>query len=109
MITLKDIEQARQRLAGVAARTPLIRYYPAPATSSRRSGEPEIYLKCENFQPTGSFKLRGAYNKIASLSDQERARGIVTDSSGNHAQGVAYAARPSEYAPSSSCRAIPAM
>lgn len=93
MITLKDVEQARQRLAGVAARTPLIRYYPAPAASSRRSGEPEIYLKCENFQPTGSFKLRGAYNKIASLSDQERARGIVTDSSGNHAQGVAYAAR----------------
>ena len=52
-----------------------------------------LYLKPENLQPIGAFKLRGAYNKIASLSDEERARGVITYSSGNHAQGVAYAAR----------------
>lgn len=52
-----------------------------------------LYLKPENLQPIGAFKLRGAYNKIASLSDAERARGVITYSSGNHAQGVAYAAR----------------
>ncbi len=93
MITMKEIEKARQRLAGVAARTPLIRYYAASSDGPKRQGEPEIYLKAENLQPTGSFKLRGAYNKIASLTDEERKRGIVTHSSGNHAQGVAYAAR----------------
>ncbi|HLQ51953.1 MAG TPA: threonine/serine dehydratase [Terriglobales bacterium] len=52
-----------------------------------------LYLKPENLQPIGAFKLRGAYNKIASLTDEERARGVITYSSGNHAQGVAYAAR----------------
>lgn len=52
-----------------------------------------LYLKPENLQPIGAFKLRGAFNKIASLTDQERARGVITYSSGNHAQGVAYAAR----------------
>jgi threonine dehydratase len=93
MITLKEIEKARERLAGVAARTPLLRYYAAISGEPRRSGEHEIYLKAENFQPTGSFKLRGAYNKIASLTEEERKRGVVTHSSGNHAQGVAYAAR----------------
>ncbi len=53
----------------------------------------ELYLKPENLQPVGSFKLRGAYNKIASLSPEERRRGVIAYSSGNHAQGVAYAAR----------------
>jgi len=53
----------------------------------------ELYLKPENLQPVGSFKLRGAYNKIASLSEEERRRGVIAYSSGNHAQGVAYAAR----------------
>jgi threonine dehydratase len=52
-----------------------------------------LYLKPENLQPIGAFKLRGAYNKIASLTDEERSRGVITYSSGNHAQGVAYAAR----------------
>jgi threonine dehydratase len=93
MVTLIEIEKARERLAGVAARTPLIRYYAAPSDRPKRSAEPEIYLKTENLQPTGSFKLRGAYNKIASLTEAERKRGVVTHSSGNHAQGVAYAAR----------------
>lgn len=69
---------------GITVRTPLI-----PLEWDGR----KLYLKPENLQPIGAFKLRGAYNKIASLSDEERARGIITYSSGNHAQGVAYAAR----------------
>ena len=69
---------------GITVRTPLI---PLEWDGCK------LYLKPENLQPIGAFKLRGAYNKIASLSDDERARGVITYSSGNHAQGVAYAAR----------------
>jgi threonine dehydratase len=58
-----------------------------------QSSDRKLYLKLENQQPIGAFKLRGAYNKVASLSEQERQRGVITYSSGNHAQGVAYAAR----------------
>ena len=87
MVTLEQIRAARQRIGSVSVRTPLVRY----GTQSNGSGE--LFLKLENLQPIGSFKLRGAYNKIASLSDSERARGVITYSSGNHAQGVAYAAR----------------
>jgi threonine dehydratase len=86
MVTLADIHLAASRLRGIAARTPLI---PFPRQQPGR----ELYLKPESLQPIGSFKLRGAYNKIASLSDDERRRGVITYSSGNHAQGVAYAAR----------------
>ena len=86
MVTLADIQLAASRLRGVAARTPLI---PWPRQQPGR----ELYLKPESLQPIGSFKLRGAYNKIASLSDDERQRGVITYSSGNHAQGVGYAAR----------------
>lgn len=64
----------------------------------------EILLKPENLQVTGSFKIRGAYNKIASLSDEQLARGIVTASAGNHAQGVAYAARERGAKQRSACR-----
>src|SRR3954464_15785359 len=84
IITLDDIREARARLDGITVRTPLI---PLEWNGGR------LYLKPENLQPIGAFKLRGAYNKIASLTDQERARGVITYSSGNHAQGVAYAAR----------------
>ena len=84
MITLTDIQRARNRVSGVAARTPLI--------PLERGGH-TLYLKPENLQPIGAFKIRGAYNKIASLSEEERSRGVITYSSGNHAQGVAYAAR----------------
>ena len=84
MITLSDIQQARDRLSGVAVRTPLI--------PLERNGN-TLYLKPENLQPIGAFKIRGAYNKIASLTPEERARGVIAYSSGNHAQGVAYAAR----------------
>lgn len=84
MISLSEIQQARTRLAGVAVRTPLI---------PLEHGGGTLYLKPENLQPVGAFKIRGAYNKIASLTPEERARGVIAYSSGNHAQGVAYAAR----------------
>ncbi|MBZ5567635.1 MAG: threonine/serine dehydratase [Acidobacteriia bacterium] len=86
MVTLDDITLAASRLRGTAIRTPLI---PWPQQQFGR----ELYLKPESLQPIGSFKLRGAYNKIASLSEGERRRGVISYSSGNHAQGVAYAAR----------------
>jgi threonine dehydratase len=92
MVTLKDIQAARKTISGVAVRTPLVRYFPAGSESYRNKNE-ELYLKAENFQPIGSFKLRGAYNKVASLTKEQRALGVVSYSSGNHAQGVAYAAR----------------
>lgn len=91
MITLDSFRQAQQRLRGVAVRTPLIPYFPPgpPAKSNERI----LRIKPESLQPIGSFKLRGAYNKIATLSEAERQRGVITYSSGNHAQGVAFAAR----------------
>ncbi len=73
----------------MTVRTPLVE---APQLGGD-SGSRRLFLKLENLQPIGAFKLRGAYNKIASLRDEERARGVVSYSSGNHAQGVAYAAR----------------
>jgi threonine dehydratase len=85
MITLNDIQQARSLLHSVAVRTPLV--------LCRLPDGRQIFVKPENLQPIGSFKLRGAYNKISSLTAEERARGVVAHSSGNHAQGVAYAAR----------------
>ncbi len=90
IVTLNDIREAQTRLRGVAVRTPLIRsdIHDPEKTDTRR-----LYLKPENLQPIGSFKLRGAYNKVASLSQEERRHGVITYSSGNHAQGVAYAAR----------------
>ncbi len=86
-ITIQDIEAARERLRGVARHTPLLPY---PRTAPRLPNE--VWVKPESLQLTGSFKLRGAYNKIASLSLEERARGVITYSSGNHAQGTACAA-----------------
>jgi threonine dehydratase len=86
MIGLEDIEVARGRLRGVALRTPLV---PCPGGEEGRA----LYLKAESLQPTGAFKLRGAYNKISSLSSEEQGRGVVAHSSGNHARAVAYAAR----------------
>jgi threonine dehydratase len=85
MITLDDIQQARTLLRGVAVRTPLV--------SCQIANGARIFVKPENLQPIGSFKLRGAYNKISSLTPDERKRGVVAHSSGNHAQGVAFAAR----------------
>jgi threonine dehydratase len=86
MVSLDDIRAAQKLLNGIAIRTPLLEWT-APTQ------ERKLFLKLENLQPIGAFKLRGAYNKVASLSDQERRRGVISYSSGNHAQGVAYAAR----------------
>ncbi|MES2209570.1 MAG: threonine/serine dehydratase [Chloroflexota bacterium] len=83
-MTLDDIRAAAHRLAGIAMRTPLVEF---------AAGPPRILLKAESLQAIGAFKIRGAYNAIAQLSPEERARGVVTHSSGNHAQGVARAAR----------------
>jgi threonine dehydratase len=85
MVTLQNIQQARTLLHKIAVRTPLV--------LCKLADDRHIYVKPENLQPIGSFKLRGAYNKISSLTPEERTRGVVAHSSGNHAQGVAYAAR----------------
>ena len=91
MVDLKDIREAQARLRGVALRTKLIEWHRDGRNGS--SDERRLYLKPENQQPIGAFKLRGAYNKIAALSPEERSRGVITYSSGNHGQGVAFAAR----------------
>ncbi|HZD95197.1 MAG TPA: threonine/serine dehydratase, partial [Candidatus Sulfotelmatobacter sp.] len=85
MVNLQDIQQARSLLRNIAVRTPLV--------LCRLSEDRRIFVKPENLQPIGSFKLRGAYNKISSLTPEQRTRGVVAHSSGNHAQGVAFAAR----------------
>ncbi len=90
-MTLAQVRQAQMRMQGVAVRTPLVPYFPAAGTENGSRGQ--LWLKPENLQPIGAFKIRGAYNKIASLTEAERQRGVITYSSGNHAQGVAYAAR----------------
>ncbi|MHB1682743.1 MAG: threonine ammonia-lyase [Bacilli bacterium] len=87
-ITLSAIREARERLHKVIERTPL----DYSQTLSQLTGN-HIYLKLENMQRTGSFKIRGAYNKISTLAEQERKAGVIAASAGNHAQGVAYAAR----------------
>ena len=88
MLTLKEFKEARGVLSGVIRNTSLV-YSPA---FSKTTGN-QIYIKPENMQVTGAYKIRGAYYKISTLSDEEKARGLVTASAGNHAQGVAYAAQ----------------
>lgn len=83
-ITIDDVRAAAERLRGVAHRTPVMR-----ATSLDEAAGAQVWLKCEQFQRAGAFKFRGAYNKIASLSDEQRKRGVIAFSSGNHAQAVA--------------------
>jgi threonine dehydratase len=87
LIDIKDVRAAQERLAGRVHRTPLL----SAASLGERSGV-RLFLKCESFQKTGSFKARGALNKILSLSAADRTTGIVTVSAGNHAQAVAWAA-----------------
>ncbi len=88
MLTFNDILQARQRINGVAHRTPVL-------TSHQFNDlvDGEVFFKAENFQRAGAFKFRGAYNKLASLTKEERSRGILAYSSGNHAQATALAAK----------------
>lgn len=86
-VSLEEIQKARETLRGVICQTGLA----YTNTISEMSGN-NVYLKMENLQRTGSFKLRGAYNKIANLSDEEKAKGVIASSAGNHAQGVALGA-----------------
>jgi threonine dehydratase len=86
--TLADIQEARQRLLGIAEETPIF----LSETFSRRVGR-KVLLKAENLQRTGSFKVRGAVNKLSTLTPKERAAGVVAASAGNHGQAVAWAAR----------------
>lgn len=88
MITLDDIRNGRRTIHGLVHRTPLMR-----ATAIGERANVELFLKCENLQKTGSFKPRGQINNIAHLRDAEKARGIITVSAGNAAQGCAFAAR----------------
>lgn len=88
MIGLDDIRSARERITGRVARTPLV----SSATLSARLGT-QVYLKLELFQKTGSFKVRGAFNKVLSIPEKQRGRGLVAVSGGNHAQAVAYVGR----------------
>ena len=96
-ITLADILAARDRIAPAAVRTPLVQLsrerLRSAGFASLADATPDIYLKNESAQPIGSFKLRGAYNRIAQLPADALARGVITYSSGNHAQGVAFSAR----------------
>jgi len=88
MVTFSDIEAAAEVLRPVAHRTPLL----SSRTFNALWGN-EVYFKAENLQRVGAFKFRGAYNKIHSLTGAERSRGVIAHSSGNHAQGVAFAAK----------------
>lgn len=86
--TREAVEAAHERLGGLAHRTPVL----TSAFFNQRLGA-ELFFKCENFQKVGAFKFRGAFNTVASLSEEERARGVATHSSGNHAQALALAAQ----------------
>ncbi len=88
MLTLQLIKEAAVRITGHVHRTPVI----SSRTFNQLAGK-EVFFKCENFQRAGAFKIRGATNKILSLTDEEKQRGVVAFSSGNHAQAVAVAAR----------------
>jgi threonine dehydratase len=88
MISLDDVRAAARRLEGVAHRTPVL-----TCRALDEAAEATVLLKAENLQRVGAFKFRGAYNAVASLTDAERARGVATVSSGNHAQALALAAR----------------
>jgi len=91
LVSLAEIRAAAARIAGIAVKTPLVRA-PFPGVAGRGTGK-EIWLKAESLQPIGAFKIRGAANKILQLTPDQISRGVITYSSGNHAQGVAYAAR----------------
>lgn len=87
-ICFDDIVRAHERIANIAHRTPVL----TSSTADAMTGA-QIFFKCENFQRSGAFKFRGAYNAISQFNAEQRARGVVTFSSGNHAQGIALSAR----------------
>jgi threonine dehydratase len=86
LLSLDDVQAARERIAGRLHRTPILH----SASTSKRVGVP-VHFKAELFQRTGSFKPRGVLNKLATLSEEEKARGVISISAGNHAQALAYA------------------
>ena len=94
LVTLDDIRAAATRIRGIARRTPVLEI---ELTGSRSGGSPDppvaLALKCENLQPSGAFKVRGACNMVAQLPPAARAAGVITYSSGNHGQAVAMVAR----------------
>jgi len=90
LVTLDDIAAAADRIRGVAVRTPVVEV--AAGAAGGESSSTFIALKCENLQPMGAFKIRGAYNFLAQLAPEARRAGVVTYSSGNHGQAVALAA-----------------
>ncbi|MEE8086529.1 threonine/serine dehydratase, partial [Clostridioides difficile] len=87
-VTLTDVKEARETIKNIVKRTDLLE----SVKLSEKTGA-NVFYKCENLQKTGSFKLRGACNKIASLTDEEKANGVIASSAGNHAQGVALGAK----------------
>jgi len=112
LVNLATIRAAAQRISGIAVQTPLVSA-PFPGIAGYGTDK-EIWLKAESLQPIGAFKIRGAANKILQLTPEEIARGVITYSSGNHAQGVAYAARavgakygvPGGRSSSTGCKAV---
>src|SRR5919202_5787261 len=88
VVSIDDVREAAKRLRGIANRTPV-----ATSRTANSLVGAQVFFKCENLQRGGAFKFRGAYNRLAALTAEERARGVVAFSSGNHAQGVALAAR----------------
>lgn len=88
LLQYSDVEQAAARIAGAAHRTPVL----TSSTANARLGA-TLFFKCENYQRMGAFKFRGAYNAIARFTDAQRAAGVLTFSSGNHAQAIALSAR----------------
>ncbi|MFB6292620.1 MAG: threonine ammonia-lyase [Candidatus Nanohaloarchaea archaeon] len=89
LVSLEEVEEARRRLEDVAKKTPL----DTSSTFAELSGAESVGLKLENLQRTGAFKIRGAYNELSQLSEEQKDRGVIAASSGNHAQGVALAAQ----------------
>ncbi|MBQ7463665.1 MAG: pyridoxal-phosphate dependent enzyme, partial [Lachnospiraceae bacterium] len=96
-LTLDEFEEAAEKVKDVTVETPLV--YSEYFSSIAGNGN-KVFLKPENMQRTGAYKLRGAYYRISNLSEKERKKGVITASAGNHAQGVAYAAK--QYG----CRAV---
>ena len=86
--TFDDLRAAAQRLHGIAHRTPVLR-----STSADESTGAQVFFKCENLQRTGAFKFRGAYNTLAQFTPEQRERGVLAFSAGNHAQAIALSAR----------------
>ena len=91
-VTLEDVKEARGTIEDVVLKTDLLEN----VRLSEKTGA-QVFYKCENLQRTGSFKIRGACNKIAHLTDEEKACGVIASSAGNHAQGVALGAKTEQY------------